>query len=154
MVVRMYIRRSRRILISMDKPLPLASVPRQPVYQNAIAEGLKIQAFINGGPERITWAKARKELNISESKLAHLLKIVNNLHRHFIENMKLCDDPRKLKIFNGRKLLNIYRLKTEKERRARIRRLMQNYKMLPPALVTPLPSLSSTIAECMPVHKS
>ena len=141
MLVRMYIRRSRRILISFDKPLPPAPTPRQPVYQNTIAEGLKIQAFINSGPERITWAKTRKELNISESKLAHLLKIVNNLPPDFIKKMKLCDDPRKLKIFNGRRLLNIARLKTEKEQRARIRRLMRNYKMLPPAPPTPLAPL-------------
>jgi hypothetical protein len=142
MLVKMYIRRSRRILISFDRPLPPAPIPRQPVYQNTIAEGLKIQAFINSDPERITWAKTRKELNISESKLAHLLKIVNTLPTDFIEKMKGCDDPRKLKIFNGRKLLNISRLKTEKERCTRLRLLMRNYKLLPRAPVIPLPSIN------------
>ncbi len=147
MLVKMYIRRSRRILISFDNPLPPAPIPRHPVYQNAIAEGLKIQAFINNGPDRITWAKTRKELNISESKLAHLLKIVNNLPQDFIEKTKLCDDPRKLRIFNGRRLLKISRLKTEKEQRTRIRRLMRNYKMLPPVPAVPFPSIISTISE-------
>ncbi|MFH0762542.1 MAG: hypothetical protein V1925_01475 [Candidatus Omnitrophota bacterium] len=123
--------RSRKQLIRFGDPLPEKPHRAKRIIKNTIDEGLKIQAFINSGPERITWAKTRKELNISESKLAHLLKIVNNLPQDFIEKMKLCDDPRKLKIFNGRELLNIARLKTEKEQRARIGRLMRNYKMLP-----------------------
>ena len=94
------------------------------IIQNAVYEGLKIQAFINNDPGRITWAIARKELNISEAKLAHLLKIVNTLPSDFVENMKTCTDEDKLKIFNGRRLLKISRLKTEKERRAEIEHLL------------------------------
>jgi len=120
----MYIRRRRRILISFDKPLPPAPIPRQPVYQNTIAGGLKIQAFINSDPQRITWAITRKELNISEAKLAHLLKIVKTLPPDFVETMKSCTDENMLKIFNGRRLLKISRLKTEKDRRSEIERLL------------------------------
>jgi hypothetical protein len=38
--------------------------------------------------------------------------------------MRSCDDPRILKAFTGRRLLKISRLKTEKERRAEINRLL------------------------------
>ena len=56
--------------------------------------------------------------------------------------MKNCDDPRKLKIFNGRKLLNIARLKTEKERRVRLKLLMRNYRLLPRTPAILLPSIN------------
>ena len=132
MVVKIYTRRSRKQLIRFGDPLPEKPQRAKRIIKNTIYEGLKIQAFINNGPGRITWAKASKELNISDSKLAHLLKIVNNLPQDFIENMKLCDDPRKLKIFNGRKLLNISRLKTEKERQNEIERLLSFLATLAP----------------------
>jgi hypothetical protein len=148
MVVRIYTRRSKRQLIRFGDPLPEKPIRAKRIIQNTIYEGLKIQAFINHGPGRITWAIARKELNISEAKLAHLLKIVNTLPPAFIESMKNCDDPRKLKIFNGRKLLNIARLKTKKERHARLRLLMRNYNLLPHVPVIPLPS---TNAVCQPI---
>ena len=123
----MDIRRSKRILLSLIDPLPPVPITHPKATdprQNTIAEALKIKAFINGGPTRITWAKARKELNISEAKLAHLLKIVNQLPADFIENMKSCDDQEKLRVFTGRRLLQISRLRTEKERRAEINRLL------------------------------
>jgi len=124
LVVKMDIRRSKRILLSLIDPLPPIPIRKPRVCQNTIVEALKIKTFINGGPTRITWAKARKELRISESKLAHLLKIVNRLPADFIENMKSCDDQEKLRIFTGRRLLQISRLKTEKERQAEINRLL------------------------------
>lgn len=124
MVVKIYARRSRKQLIRFGDPLPEKPQRAKRIIQNAIYEGLKIQAFINNGPGRITWAKTRKELNMSESKLAHLLKIVNTLPPNFVENMKSCTDENLLKIFNGRRLLKISRLKTEKERRAEIERLL------------------------------
>ena len=124
MVVKIYIRRDKGNSIRFGLPFP--EKPQQPkrIHKNIIYEGLKLQSFINNGPSKLTWARARKELNISESKLAHLLKIVNNLPSDFIENMKSCNDPRMLKIFTGRRLLKISRLKTEKERRAEIKRLL------------------------------
>ena len=122
--IMLYRHRSRGNLWSLGQSFPQKPAPFKRIYQNAIYEGLKIQAFINNGPGRITWAKARKELNISEAKLAHLLKIVNTLPSDFVENMKTCTDEDKLKIFNGRRLLQISRLKTDKERRNEIERLL------------------------------
>ncbi|MFA4889959.1 MAG: hypothetical protein WC628_10380 [Candidatus Omnitrophota bacterium] len=111
-------------MIRFGDPLPEKPQRAKRIIQNTIYEGLKIQAFINNGPGRITWAKASEELNISDSKLAHLLKIVNNLPPDFIKDMKLCNNEEKLKIFNGRRLLQISRLKTEKERQNEIERLL------------------------------
>ena len=76
--------------------------------------GLNYQKIITPWP---------KELNISEAKLAHLLKIVKTLPPDFVENMRSCTDESMLKIFHGRRLLKISRLKTEKERRNEIERL-------------------------------
>ncbi len=111
-------------MIRFGDPLPEKPQRAKRIIQNAIYEGLKIQAFINNGPGRITWAIARKELNISEAKLAHLLKIVNNLPPDFIETMNSCANEETLKIFNSRRLLRISRLKTEKERRNELERLL------------------------------
>ncbi len=111
-------------MIRFDDPLPEKPQRAKRIIKNTIYEGLKIQAFINNGPGRITWAKTRKELNISEAKLAHLLKIVNTLPSDFVENMKSCTDEGMLKIFTGRRLLQISRLKTEKERRNEIESLL------------------------------
>ncbi|PIQ89713.1 MAG: hypothetical protein COV72_01655 [Candidatus Omnitrophica bacterium CG11_big_fil_rev_8_21_14_0_20_42_13] len=111
-------------MIRFGDPLPEKPQRAKRIIQNAVYEGLKIQAFINNGPDRITWARTRKELNISESKLAHLLKIVNNLPPDFVETMKSCTDENMLKIFHGRRLLKISRLKTDKERRNEIERLL------------------------------
>lgn len=124
MVVKIYTRRSKRQLIRFGDPLPEKPQRAKRIYQNVIYEGLKLQAFIDNGSTRITWAKARKELKISESKLAHLLKIINQLPADFVEKMRSCDDPEMLKIFTGRKLLQISRLKTEKERKNEIERLL------------------------------
>jgi hypothetical protein len=124
MVVKIYTRRSRKQLIRFGDPLPEKPQRAKRIIKNTIYEGLKIQAFINNGPGRITWAKARKELNISEAKLAYLLKIVNTLPPDFIEDMQSCTDEKKLKTFNGRRLLRISRLKTENERRNEIERLL------------------------------
>ena len=123
LVVKMEVRRSRRILLSFFEPLPPVPIRKPHIYKNAIAEALKIKEFINNGPERITWAKACKELHISDSKLAHLLKIVNKLPSDFIENMRPCTDQAMLRTFRGRVLLRISRLKTEEERREEIRHL-------------------------------
>jgi len=122
--VRIYTRRSRKQLIRFGAPLP--EKPQRPkrIYKNIIYEGLKIQSFINDGPTRITWAKASKELNISDSKIAHLLKIVNTLPADFIEDMKSCDDRETLKVFTGRRLLQISRLKTKQARKMEIERLL------------------------------
>ena len=111
-------------MIRFGDPLPEKPQRAKRIIKNTIYEALKIQAFINNGHTRITWATARKELNISEAKLAHLLKIVNTLPPDFIEDIKSCNDEEKLKIFNGRRLLQISRLKTEKERRNEIERLL------------------------------
>ncbi|MBI5872596.1 MAG: hypothetical protein HZB36_00410 [Candidatus Omnitrophica bacterium] len=124
MVVKIYTRRGRKQLIRFGDPLPEKPQRAKRIIKNTIYEGLKIQAFINSDPERITWAKTRKELNISEAKLAHLLKIVNTLPSDFVADMKSCTNEAKLKIFNGRRLLQISRLKTEKERRNEITRLL------------------------------
>jgi hypothetical protein len=120
----MEIRRSKRTLLSLVDPLPPVPIRKPRIRQNTIAETLKIQAFINGGPSRLTWAQTRKRLTISESKLAHLLKIVKALPPDFVESMKTCSDENLLKIFNGRRLLKISRLKTDKERRTEIERLL------------------------------
>jgi len=124
LVVKMDIRRSKRILLSLIDPLPPVPIRKPRVCPNTIREALKIRTFINSGPSRITWAQTRKALNISESKLAHLLKIVNQLPADFIENMRSCDDQAKLRIFTGRRLLQISRLRTERERRNEIERLL------------------------------
>ena len=116
LVVKMEVRRSRRILLSFFEPLPPVPIRKPHIYKNTIAEALKIKEFINNGPGRITWAKTCKELHLSESKLAHLLKIVNKLPSEFIENMKLCDDQEKLRIFTGCRLLRISRIKNESPR--------------------------------------
>ncbi|MDD5592053.1 MAG: hypothetical protein PHV44_01970 [Candidatus Omnitrophica bacterium] len=120
----MDIRRSKRTLLSLVDPLPPVPIRRPRVYPNTIVEALKIKTFINSGQTRITWAKTCRELNMSESKLAHLLKIVNRLPADFIENMKSCDDQETLRIFTGRRLLNISRLKTLQERRDMIKHLL------------------------------
>ena len=125
--MKMEIRRSKRILLSFFEPLPPARIRKPHIYKNAIAEALKIKEFINNGSGRITWAKACKELHISESKLAHLLKIVNKLPSEFIENMKLCNDQAMLRTFRGRVLLRISRLKTKKECQEEIERLLPKY---------------------------
>ena len=124
MVVKIYIRRSRRQLIRFGEPLPEKPQKPKRIIKNIIYEGLKLQSFIKDSPTRMTWAKASKELNISDSKLAHLLKIVNKLPSEFVEDMKSCNDEDKLKTFNGRRLLRISRLKTEEERRKEIERLL------------------------------
>jgi len=124
LVVKMDIRRSKRILLSLIDPLPPVRIRKPRIRQNTIKEALKIQAFINDGPSKLTWAQTRNRLNISESKLAHLLKIVNRLPADFIENMKSCDDQEKLRIFTGRRLLEISRLRTERERRNEIESLL------------------------------
>ncbi|MBW1933726.1 MAG: hypothetical protein JRI56_12195 [Deltaproteobacteria bacterium] len=123
MVVKIYTRRDKGNSIRFGLPFP--EKPQRPkrIYKNIIYEGLELRAFINNGATRLTWAQTRKELNISESKLAHLLKIVNQLPADFVENMKSCDDQEKLKIFTGRRLLQISRLSTERERRNEITRL-------------------------------
>ena len=77
LVVKMYIRRSKRILLSLVDPLPPEPAPRQPVYLNTIVEALKIRSFINDSPAPMTWDKTSKVMDISTSKIAHLLKIVN-----------------------------------------------------------------------------
>lgn len=128
LVVKMEIRRSKRILLSLVDPLPPRPVKRQPIYRNTIVEALKIKAFINDGPSRITWAKASKELNISDSRIAQLLKIVNKLPADFIEDMQSCGNQEILKVFNGRKLLKISRLKTEKEREKEIELLLAAFQ--------------------------
>jgi hypothetical protein len=122
--VKIYTRRSKKQLIRFGTPLPEKSQRAKRICQNVIYEGLKLQAFINSGSTRITWAQACKELKISESKLAHLLKIVNQLPQDFVENMRSCDDPQMLKIFTGRTLLKISRFKTEKEQWDEIKRLL------------------------------
>ena len=124
MVVRIYTRRSKRQLIRFGGPLPEKPIRAKRIIKNIIYEGLQIQAYINNGPGRITWAKARKELNISEAKLAHLLKIVKTIPPDFVENMESCTDESMLKIFHGRQLLKISRLKTEKERQNAIEHLL------------------------------
>jgi len=124
LVVKMDIRRSKRILLSLVDPLPPMRIRKPRVCPNTIAEALKIKAFINSGQTKITWAKTCRELNMSESKLAHLLKIVNKLPPEFVEDMKLCEDQEKLRIFTGRRLLNISRLKTIQERRDLIEQLL------------------------------
>ena len=124
MVVKIYTRRSRKQLIRFGDPLPEKPQRAKRIIKNTIYEGLQIQTYVNTGPDRITWAKARKELNVSEAKLAHLLKIVKTLPPDFVENMKSCTDESMLKIFNGRRLLQISRLKTEKERQNEIERLL------------------------------
>ena len=111
-------------MIRFGDPLPEKPQRAKRIIKNTVYEALKIQAFINNGHTRITWAKASKELQISDSKLAHLLKIVNNLPPDFIEDMKSCNDEEKLRIFTGRRLLQISRLRTEKERRNEIARLL------------------------------
>ena len=124
MVVKIYTRRDKGNSIRFGLPFP--EKPQRPkrVYKNIIYEGLELRAFINSGPSRLTWAQTRKELDISESKLAHLLKIVNQLPQDFVENMRSCDDPQMLKTFTGRTLLKISRLKTEKEQRNQINKLL------------------------------
>jgi len=72
----------------------------------------------------MTWAKASKELQMSDSKIAHLLKIINKLPPAFVKNMRSCNDEATLKTFTGRRLLSISRLKTEKERQNEIKRLL------------------------------
>jgi len=124
MVVKIYTRRSKRQLIRFGDPLPEKPIRAKRIIKNTIYEGLKIQAYINHGPGRITWAKARKELNISEAKLAHLLKIIKTLPPDFVETMKSCTDENMLKIFHGRRLLQISRLKTDKERQNMINQLL------------------------------
>lgn len=126
MVVKIYTRRDKGNSIRFGLPFP--EKPQRPkrIYQNIIYEGIKLQAIINDGPSRLTWAQARKELQISESKLAHLLKIVNQLPADFVKNMKSCDDPQMLKTFTGRRLLQISRLKTEKEQRNEIENLLSS----------------------------
>ncbi|MBW2046256.1 MAG: hypothetical protein JRI96_15480 [Deltaproteobacteria bacterium] len=121
--MKIYTRRDKGNSIRFGLPFP--EKPQRPkrIYKNIIYEGLELRAFINNGATRLTWAQTRKELNISESKLAHLLKIVNQLPADFVENMKSCDDQEKLKIFTGRRLLQISRLSTERERRNEITRL-------------------------------
>ena len=127
LVVRMEIRRSRKILLSFFEPLPSVRIRKPHIYKNTIAEALKIKEFINNGSGHITWAKACKKLHVSESKLAHLLKIVNKLPSEFIENMKLCNDQAMLRTFRGRVLLRISRLKTKKECQEEIERLLPKY---------------------------
>ncbi|MBI5872866.1 MAG: hypothetical protein HZB36_01825 [Candidatus Omnitrophica bacterium] len=122
--MKMEIRRSKRILISPIDPLPPLPIRKPRIYPNAIVEALKIKTFINSGSTRITWAKTCRELKMSESKLAHLLKIVNKLPQEFIGDMKQCDNQETLRIFTGRRLLNISRLKTIQERRDMIERLL------------------------------
>jgi hypothetical protein len=124
MVVKIYTRRDKGNSIRFGLPFP--EKPQRPkrIYKNIIYESLKLQVFINNGPSRLTWAQTRKALNISESRLAHLLKIVNRLPADFIENMQSCDDQEKLKIFTGRRLLQISRLRTEQERQKEIDRLL------------------------------
>jgi hypothetical protein len=103
--------------LSLIKPFEAPPARPKRIYQNIIYEGLKLQSFIENSPTRMTWARASQELQISDSKVAHLLKIVNTLPQDFIETIKSCQDQDKLKIFNGKRLLRISRLKTEKERR-------------------------------------
>ena len=126
MVVKIYTRRDKGNSIRFGLPFPEKPQRRKREYKNIIYEGLELRAFINKGPTQLTWAQTRKELNISESKLAHLLKIVNQLTQDFVENMRSCDDPQMLKTFTGRRLLKISRLKTEKEQRAEIDLLLAN----------------------------
>jgi hypothetical protein len=132
MVVKIYTRRSKKQLIRFGDPLPEKPFRAKRIIKNTIYEGLKIQAFINNGPGRITWAKASKELQISDSKLAHLLKIVNNLPPDFVETMKSCNDEETLKIFTHRRLLQIARLRTDKERRDAIEHLLPKDQVLLP----------------------
>lgn len=132
MVVKIYIRRSRKQLIRFGDPLPEKPVRAKRIIKNTIYEGLEIQAYINNGSRHITWAKASKELQISDSKLAHLLKIVNNLPLDFVESMKSCKDEETLKIFTHRRLLQISRLKTDKERRDAIEHLLPKDQVLLP----------------------
>jgi len=47
-----------------------------------------------------------------------------NMEPEFVEDMKQCDNQEKLRIFTGRRLLNISRLKTLQERRDMIKRLL------------------------------
>jgi len=124
LVVKMEIRRSKRILLSLIDPLPPVPIRKPRIRQNTIKEALKIKTIINNGPTKLTWAQARKRLNISESKLAHLLKIVNNLPPDFIKEMKSCDNQEMLRIFTHRRLLEIARFRTKKERQNEIERLL------------------------------
>src|SRR3989338_4191673 len=57
LVVKMDIRRSKRILLSLIDPLPPVRIRKPRIRQNTIAEALKIKAFINDGPSRLTWAQ-------------------------------------------------------------------------------------------------
>lgn len=122
--IKLFIRRKKGNLLSLDQPFELPPARPKRIYQNIIYEGLKLQSFIKNSPTRMTWARASQELQISDSKIAHLLKIVNKLPPDFVETMKSCADEAKLKIFNKRRLLRISRLKTEKERRNEIESLL------------------------------
>jgi len=113
-------------LLFLGQPPELPPARPKRIYQNIIYEGLKLQSFIKNSPTRMTWARASQELQISDSKIAHLLKIVNAMPPDFVETMKSCGDEAKLKIFNKRRLLRISRLKTEKERRNELERLLSN----------------------------
>lgn len=137
--IRLFKHRKRGNLLFLAQPPELPPVRPKRTYQNAIFEGLKLRSFIQNSPTRMTWARASQELQISDSKLAHLLKIVNNLPQDFIEDMKSCQDQNKLKVFNGKRLLRISRLKTEKERRNELEHLLKAHPLKPlqePALST------------------
>lgn len=124
LLVKLYRHRKRGFILSLNRPFPPRKVRPKRIYQNIIHEGLKLQSFIKNSPTRMTWAKAGKKLQMSDSKIAHLLKIINKLPPDFVENMRSCADETTLKIFTGRRLLSISRLKTEKERQNEINRLL------------------------------
>ncbi len=122
--IKLFKHRKRGNLLFLAQPPALPPARPKRTYQNAVYEGLKLRSFIQNSPTRMTWARASQELQISDSKLAHLLKIVNTLPQEFIESMKSCQDQEKLKIFNGKRLLRISRLRTEKERRNALENLL------------------------------
>jgi len=124
LLLRFYKSRKKGTLLSLIKPFEAPPARPKRIYQNIIYEGLKLQSFIESSPTRITWARASQELQISDSKIAHLLKIVNAMPPDFVETMRSCSDEAKLKIFNKRRLLRISRLQTDKERRNEIERLL------------------------------
>ena len=84
---------------------------------------VKVEEYLKENPQR-TQTAAGNHFGVTRARISQLMTIHDKLPDDFIEKMEECQDQSLLKSFSGKRLLRISSIKTEKERRDEIERLL------------------------------
>jgi hypothetical protein len=84
---------------------------------------VQVREYLIENPKR-TQTAAGNHFGVTRARVSQLMTIHEKLPDDFIEMMGQCNDQNLLKAFSEKRLLNISSIKTEKERRAEIERLL------------------------------